>query len=167
MSAFTTDWDLEQSAGTSRSGAGKPLIVVVGFDGSEPAQHALDRAANLLRLREGQLEVVFVAHMPAGAELSAETFVQVRQNFDGQTESVASEVRARLDGLEQPWHFQRRDGAIAAQLQATASEIDDRYNGNADIVIVAGGSAHWYHRVAGSVGATLVRHDRFPVIVVP
>jgi nucleotide-binding universal stress UspA family protein len=167
MSAFTTDWDLEQSAGRSGGGAGKPLVVVVGFDGSGPAQRALDRAANLLRLRAGQLEVVFVAHMPAGAELSADALVQVRQSLDNQTESLASEVRARLDGLEQPWHFQRRDGAVAAQLQAAASEIDERYNGNADLVIVAGGSSHWYHRLAGSVGSTLARRDRFPVIVVP
>jgi nucleotide-binding universal stress UspA family protein len=167
MNAFRTDWDLEPSAGTSGGGAGKPLVVVVGFDGSQPARRALDRAANLLRLREGQLEVVFIAHLPAGAELSAEAFVQVQQSFDKQTESLAAEVGARLEGLEQPWHFQRRDGTVAAQLQAAASEIDRRYHGEADVVIVAGGSSHWYHRLAGSVGSTLARRDRFPVIVVP
>ena len=43
--AFATEWTMEQTAGTASSSAGAPVVVVVGFDGSEPAQRALDAAA--------------------------------------------------------------------------------------------------------------------------
>src|SRR5689334_1233134 len=71
--AFATEWamePMEQTAGTARNSPGDPVVVVVGFDGSKPAQRALDAAAGLLRGREGQLEVVYVAHVPATAALS-------------------------------------------------------------------------------------------------
>lgn len=167
MDTFAVDWDLEQTTGTSGHRPEKPLIVVVGYDGSEPAEHALDEAVKLLRHREGELEVVFVAHMPASAAMSADAIVQIQQGFDHQSVALADEVRTRLEGLVSHWHFQRRDGAIAAQLEAVASDFDDRFQSNVDLVIVAGGSAHRYHRLAGSVGAALAHHDRFPVIVVP
>src|SRR3989442_1491709 len=38
--AFATEWAMEQTAGTARSSPGAPVVVVVGFDGSEPAQRA-------------------------------------------------------------------------------------------------------------------------------
>src|SRR6266480_998487 len=69
--AFATEWTMEQTAGTARSSPGAPVVVVVGFDGSEPAQRALDAAARLLRGRDGQLEVVHVAPVPGWTTTSA------------------------------------------------------------------------------------------------
>jgi hypothetical protein len=40
--AFATEWTLEQAAGTVGSSPDAPAVVVVGFDGSEPAQRALN-----------------------------------------------------------------------------------------------------------------------------
>ena len=62
---------LETTGGTGGSPPVRHLAVVVGYDGSEPARHALDLATDLLRDRVGTLEVVYVAHLPAGAALSA------------------------------------------------------------------------------------------------
>src|ERR1700716_3619640 len=59
--AFVTEWALEQTAGTAGRSPDAPVVLVVGFDGSEPARRALDAAAGLLRDREGMLEVVYVA----------------------------------------------------------------------------------------------------------
>ena len=75
--AFATEWALEQTAGTAGSTSGAPVFVVVGFDGSEPAQRALDAAARLLRDRDGRLEVVYVAHVPAGPTPSAGSMAEV------------------------------------------------------------------------------------------
>jgi hypothetical protein len=46
-------------------------MAVVGYDGTQPARRALDRAGELLRSREGAIEVVYVAHVPTGIAQSA------------------------------------------------------------------------------------------------
>src|ERR1700737_929532 len=68
--AFVTEWVLEQTSGTADRPPDAPVVLVVGFDGSEPARRALDAAAEMLRGREGVLEVVYVAQDPAGSASS-------------------------------------------------------------------------------------------------
>ena len=87
---------LETRAGTAGSSPVMRLAVVVGYDGSEPARHALG---------------------PGGRS-------------------------------------------------AVATDPHGRYGNTAEVVIVVGGSAHRYHHLAGSVGSSVVRSDRFPVMVV-
>src|SRR5712671_2384309 len=58
--AFATEWTLEQTAGTAGSSPDAPVLLVVGFDGSEPAQRALDAAAELLRQHGPDATVVLV-----------------------------------------------------------------------------------------------------------
>ena len=55
----------EESAGTARNSAGALLVLVVGFDGSQPAQRALQTAERLLDGGPGWLEVVYVARRRA------------------------------------------------------------------------------------------------------
>jgi nucleotide-binding universal stress UspA family protein len=143
------------------------VFLVVGYDGTEPAQRALESAARLLHDRDGGLEVVYVAHIPASAALSAEAMVEVKNGFDDQEGSLASEVRTRLAATEPRWHFQRRDGAVAQELTAVADELHHQHGPEARFAIVVGGSAHKYHRFLGSVSMNLERVDRFPVLVVP
>src|ERR1700722_13485402 len=57
-------------------------VLVVGYDGSEPAQRALAGAAELLRHRAGRIEVVFVAHMPSTVAFSAGAVAAVREGMD-------------------------------------------------------------------------------------
>jgi nucleotide-binding universal stress UspA family protein len=139
----------------------------VGYDRSQPARHALDKAVDLLRHREGALEVVYVAHPAAGAALYPEGFAEVQQGLDEQARALAEEVRAGLEGQDHPWHFHRRDGAVAAELRAVADDLHLRYGDTAEIVIVMGGSAHRYHHLAGSVGSSIIRSDSFPALAVP
>ena len=71
MKTLAPGWTVESIAASAAGPPATPLIMVVGYDGSPPARHALDHAADLLRDRKGALEVVFVAHLPVGATLSA------------------------------------------------------------------------------------------------
>jgi nucleotide-binding universal stress UspA family protein len=87
--------------------------------------------------------------------------------LDGETKALSEDVRSRFLGQEQRWHFQRRDGAIPVELMATAAELRQRSGDDAQIVIMVGGSKHWYHHVAGSVGSDIARHGQFPLVVVP
>ena len=111
--------------------------------------------------------MVFVAHLPVGATLSAAAVAEVRQGLDEQARALGDEVRGLLVGQDHPWHFQRRDGAVAAELKAVAADMHRRYGDTGEIVIVVGGSAHRYHRIAGSVGSSVVRADTFPALIVP
>jgi nucleotide-binding universal stress UspA family protein len=172
-SAFTTEWEPQPTAGTAsgtatatRAGTA-PLFLVVGFDGSKPAQRALDSAAGLLHDREGALEVVYVAHIPAGAELSSDAMIEIENALDDQEARLAGEVRSRLQASEPRWHFQRRDGAVIRELIAVADRLRRQHGPTARIAVVVGGSAHKYHRFVGSVSMDLERVDRFPVLVVP
>src|SRR5438552_2658767 len=106
--AFATEWAMEQTAGTAGSPPGAPVVVVVGFDGSERAQRALDAAARLLRGRHGQLEVVSVAPAPASSMLSEGFETSTTAPADHLERRLADEVRARLEPMEPRWHFQPR-----------------------------------------------------------
>jgi nucleotide-binding universal stress UspA family protein len=121
-----TSWTPETTAGTAASAAAKRLVLVVGYDGSQPARHALDRATKLLLSREGALEVVYVAQVPRGAALSADALAEIAQTLDQHSAALAKEVRGRLLGQEHPWHFQRRDGAVPTELLAVATDLDHR-----------------------------------------
>jgi nucleotide-binding universal stress UspA family protein len=143
------------------------LVIVVGFDGSEPSYRALDAASLLILGRTGSLEVVYVAHAPVGAEMSAATEVEALKAFQDIELELGGKVRARLDGVEPRWHFQRRNGIVARELIAVADQTSREYGGDAAVVLVVGSAMHTYHHVVGSVPVALVRHARYPVVVVP
>jgi nucleotide-binding universal stress UspA family protein len=167
MMAFVTDWAVERGAGTGSSPTTGAVFAVVGFDGSEPAQRALDGAARLLRGRDGEMEVVYVASLPATASLSGGATVELEKSFDDRERELSNEVRTRLHGTESRWRFQRRDGAVAHELIAAADELRRLRGPDANVVIVVGGSSQRYHRMFGSAALNVVRHDRYPVVVVP
>jgi len=143
------------------------LIVVVGFDGSESAYRALDASALLISGRVGTVEVVYVAHMAPGAEMSASALTESLKAFDSVEIEFAEAVRHRLADIEPRWRFQRRDGPIAHELTAVADELTRDYGDDAQVVFVVGSAMHSLHHVVGSVPVALVRHAKYPVVVVP
>lgn len=164
---FATDGELGRKGEGATSPLRTPVYLVVGFDGSEPAQRALDSAARLLHDHDGGLEVVYVAHLPATAAMSPDAMVEVIKGFDHLERLLYDETRSRLESTEPRWHFQRRQGAVGHELIAVADELRQRHGPQARIVLIVGGSAHKYHRVIGSVSSNLERVDRFAVVVVP
>lgn len=143
------------------------LVVVVGFDGSQAANRALDAATQLISGRPGRIVVVYVAHLPAGAELSPEAQVETLKSFDTLQQEFTEAISSRLDAVEPRWSLQRRDGAVAHQLAAAAEQVSRDHAHDASVVIVVGRAMHTYHHVVGSVPVALVRHARYPIVVVP
>jgi nucleotide-binding universal stress UspA family protein len=80
---------------------------------------------------------------------------------------LGKEVRARLASREPRWHFQRRQGVVPEELIAVAEELSEQHDGDANVVIIVGGSAHNHHGIDASVASSLVRRNSFPVIAVP
>jgi nucleotide-binding universal stress UspA family protein len=142
------------------------LRLVVGYDGSPPATRALDAAVNLLQGRAGSIEVVYVAHMPSMAALSAGAVTELDTGFDDIEQELRTMMGEQLCGREEPWSFERRQGQIADELLAAAKETGDAHP-DATVVIVVGSSSLVTHRVVGSVAVGLARHSAVPLIVVP
>jgi nucleotide-binding universal stress UspA family protein len=140
--------------------------LVVGYDGSPPASRALDAAVNLLRGRAGGIEVVYVAHLPSMAALSAGAIGELESGFDDVERELRTLVAEQLRDREDRWSFERRQGPITEELLAAAKDIGAAYP-EATVVIVVGSSSLVAHRIVGSVAVGLARHSPVPVVVVP
>jgi nucleotide-binding universal stress UspA family protein len=143
------------------------LLMVVGFDGTDPSKRALEAAAEMLRVGQGEMDVVFVGHTPAGAAFSPGALTEVNAAFDTMERDLTRQAAELLDGQEVRWHFHRRDGEIARELLAAGKELLDANGPDARVVLVVGGCAHKLDRYLNSVPARIVRQDRFRVVVVP
>ncbi len=144
----------------------KDLRLVVGYDGSPPASRALDAAVNLLQGRAGQIEVVYVAHMPSMAALSPGAVAELEADFDDVEQELRTMAAEQLRGREERWELLRRQGLIAEELIAASRDLGAAHP-DATVVIVVGSSSLVAHRVVGSVAVSLARHAPVPVIVVP
>jgi nucleotide-binding universal stress UspA family protein len=142
------------------------LRLVVGYDGSAPATRALDGAVRLLRGRTGSIEVVYVAHVPSIAALSAGAVGEIEIGFDEVEQELRGFVAEQLRGREDRWGFERRQGSIAEELLAAAKHASTD-SPDATVVIVVGSSSEATHRIVGSVAVSLARHSPVPLVVVP
>ena len=57
------------------------LVLVVGYEGSDPARRALAAAGRILRGREGWIEVVYVGPTEGGPEESSEPAADVMDSL--------------------------------------------------------------------------------------
>jgi nucleotide-binding universal stress UspA family protein len=142
------------------------LRLIVGYDGSPPARRALDAAVRLLQGRPGRIEVVYVAHMPSMAALSATAVAELETGFDDVEQELRTMAGEQLQGQEERWGFERRQGLIAEELLAAAKETSADHP-DATVVIVVGSSSLVTHRVVGSVAVSLARHSPVPLVIVP
>ena len=142
------------------------LRLVVGYDGSPPASRALDAAANLLQGRAGQIEVVYVAHIPSMAALSPGAVAELDTDFDDVEQELRGMAAEQLRGRDERWDFSRRQGLIAEELIAASRDVGAAHP-QATVVIVVGSSSLVAHRVVGSVAVSLARHSPVPLVVVP
>jgi nucleotide-binding universal stress UspA family protein len=142
------------------------LYLVIGYDGSPPAERALDGAVRLLRGRTGRIEVVYVAHVPSIDAMSPGAVGEMEVSFDEIARDLRTAAEEQLRDREERWGFERRDGLIPDQLLAAAEAISGAHPGDV-VVIVVGSSSHAMHRVIGSAAVSLVRRSPVPIVVVP
>ena len=142
------------------------LYLVVGYDGSPPASRALDAAVSLLQGRTGQIEVVYVAHMPSMAALSPGAVTELETDFDDVEQELRTMAAEQLRGREERWVFQRRQGLIAEELIAAGRNLGAAHP-QATVAVVVGSSSLVTHRIVGSVAVSLARHAPVPLVVVP
>jgi nucleotide-binding universal stress UspA family protein len=142
------------------------LRFVVGYDGSPPARRALDGAVRLLQGRAGSIEIVYVAHVPGMAALSAGAFTEIEESFDDVEQELRAMAGEQLRDRQAQWSFERRQGLVAEQLLAVARETSTAHP-EATVVIVVGSSSEVAHRIVGSIAVSLARHSPVPLVVVP
>ncbi len=142
------------------------LHLVVGYDGSPPASRALDTAVSLLQGRTGRIEAVYVAHLSSMVSLSPGAIAEMELDFDDIAKDLRASAAKQLDEQAPGWEFQHRQGLIADELIAAATDIHDA-DPSKNVVIVVGSSSHAAHRMIGSVAVSLARHAPVPVVIVP
>lgn len=140
--------------------------LVVGFDGSAPANRALDSAVRLLQGRTGRIEVVYVAQLSSLAMLSPGAIAEIESDFDEIEQELRAAAGEQLRASGAAWEFERRQGIVADELIAAATAIRDAYAGGT-VAVVVGSSSHTAHRVIGSVAVSLARHSPVPLVIVP
>ncbi len=138
------------------------LVLVVGYEGSDPARRALAAAGRILRDREGWVEVVYVEPTEGGDDDPPEPAADVMDSLGSAPVDLHYEVRSVLEA-EKPWRLRRASGAVAEELTLAARAIAREGGPSRTVVIVVGSD----RRLAFSVPITLARQSSFPVIIVP
>jgi hypothetical protein len=141
------------------------LVLVVGFEGSDPARRALAAAGRILRDQEGWIEVVNVQPTEGGDgdHAAPQPAADVKDSLGPAPTDLHYEVRSVLDAEKQPWRLRSASGAVAEELIEAARAIADEGRPARTVVIVVGSD----RRLAFSVPITLARRSSFPVVIVP
>jgi nucleotide-binding universal stress UspA family protein len=141
------------------------FVVVVGFDGSESSQHALQWAVDEAKQRNGQLRLVTawskpaLAWYPAMLETAAgEIVTEDSPEKTAETLQAAALKTAEDAGVAATGQVVHNDSAASALLEAAKS---------ADLVVVGSrGHGGFPGLHLGSVPAQVIGHAPCPVLVV-
>jgi nucleotide-binding universal stress UspA family protein len=140
-------------------------VIVVGVDGSEGSEHALEWAAAEARLRNAGLTLVNAWYPPpalyAGmgwAGFDAETLSGLRELADQRLDEICSKLSDSLAGLE----VERRvveDTAATALIEAAQG---------ADLLVVGTrGHGGFAGLLLGSVSQQCAHHSPCPIVIIP
>lgn len=140
-------------------GTDGPRVIVVGYDASEPAEHALAYATGLAR-RQGSTLVVAFATPCVVSAIGATVDASLAGAMVGLGDEVQRKAAAHIGGQDVCWRYVTATGDAVRILEQIAEET------RADAIVV-GRSHHREHRWVGSVAVRLARTCRWPVTVVP
>jgi nucleotide-binding universal stress UspA family protein len=132
------------------------MRIVVGFDGSEPAKRALQRAADLVG-DEGRIVVV------AAAEAHARTGIETGSHLD------PSEIQQRRGDLEEAQRIlsERGIGAEPVEAQGDPGAVIVEAAKDADLIVVGSRGLNPLQRLLlGSVSSKVVHRAACDVLVV-
>lgn len=138
----------------------KSKRIVVGVDGSEPAERALEWAAREAKLRDASLEVVTVWETPiVFAGTGAPMVPSVRDAVEARAEETADHAARRAAAL----------GALATAraVEGHASSVLTDLAGGADLLVVGSrGRGGFGSLLLGSVSTQCAHHATCPVAIV-
>ncbi|MGH3403383.1 MAG: universal stress protein, partial [Streptosporangiaceae bacterium] len=153
---------------TSAEPAPDPLTattIVIGFDNSGPARHALTWAAHLAATRSAALLVVYSDHVIVDSDLSGFARAEMDTTRDQEATAIEQAATQIAGAAGIGCTFQRLPSAPADAILAAACQAADSDSGR-DPLIVVGRSGHAHH-VLGSVPVRLQHHSPYPVLTIP
>lgn len=147
-----------------------PPVIVVGVDGSKPADRALLYAAHEAQLRGAVLRIVAAHDIGAVAYGYAGGFDMgmeigpledgLRRTAEALVKTAADTVATHVEGA--PVHVQ------TAVVRGRPSQVLLDAAKGADLLVVgARGAGAWARLMIGSTSSEVVHHARLPVTVVP
>ena len=134
------------------------MKVLVAYDGSEPAGHALTRAAQIAQRGDAEVTVISVVPLQASGPRSAGPVIS------GDVEEHGRELDEALAKLKEA-------GVEAAKIEAVGhpaeSIVDEAERGKFDLIIVGHRGRHGVQRfLMGSTATRVVTHAHCDVLVV-
>jgi nucleotide-binding universal stress UspA family protein len=134
------------------------MKVLVAYDGSEPARHALTRAAQIAQRGDAEVTVISVVPLQASGPRSAGPVIS------GDVEEHGRELDEALAKLKEA-------GVEAAKLEAVGhpaeSIVEEAERGKFDLIIVGHRGRHGIERfLMGSTATRVVTHAHCDVLVV-
>lgn len=141
-------------------GTDGPRVIVVGYDASEPADHALAYAIGLARRNAAQLVVAYATPTYVLAPLGAGVDASLASVATSMEDEVRRRAETHLDDAGVAWRYVTGIGDAVRMLERVARET------RADAIVV-GRSHQREHRLIGSVSIRLVRGAQWPITVVP
>jgi nucleotide-binding universal stress UspA family protein len=134
--------------------------VIVGYNGSPSARHAIAYAAGLAKRQGRPLLVVYAISPGMYCTPLAGHVVGLQENIRTLERWLLAELDETTDRTGLDVYVRTRLGHPAWELAAMATEL------SADALVI-GAPARFWHRARGSVPGWLARHARCPVIIVP
>lgn len=135
-------------------------VVLVGYDGSEPARDAVAFASGIARRGPAHLHVCVVSSLPPLTGASLAVAGSIAAGWEETFGQLRDEVAPQLAQLGICVTFVRRQGEPVRELSTLADEL------RADLLVV-GRSRSPAHAVLGSVAVGLAKRAHCPVVVVP
>ena len=134
------------------------MKVLVAYDGSEPAGHALTRAAQIAQRGDAEVTVISVVPLQASGPRSAGPIMS------GDVEEHGRELDEAVAKLKE-------SGVEAVRIEAVGhpaeSIVDEADRGKFDLIIVGHRGAHGVQRfLMGSTATRVVTHAHCDVLVV-
>lgn len=131
------------------------VSIVVGFDGSEPSDHALCFAIGLARRERARVSTCFVARPP----IIVYPVGLVPINYEAHARELEKRFNEELERADVGGRFYHRSGDVVVELKRLAHELA------ADIIVV--GRPRHPHLHIGSVPRRLLDTSRHAVLIVP
>jgi nucleotide-binding universal stress UspA family protein len=137
-------------------------VIVVGVDGSEHGQAALEFAAEEAALRSARLRIVCAWEVPATAGMSVGLVPGLLGSFREEAQAIVQSAIDRVEELKPsvPCEPQAVEGHAGSVLL-------DQSRGATLLVVGSRGRADFTGLLLGSVSHQVLHHAQCPVVVVP